>query len=197
MTLTARIKPSGLRELRDAGRSFMARALCGYPRCREELALVTLALGPQGQVASWSATLAAGYREHAPGQWALGHHAQRSHRHAPRRPRYTGVASGQPAPGYVHNGAFLVRGPAHQPALPMQTRYDPQGRLASAPQELALSLAESLTMTCARCGRVSTLTALSLIDALVEAHSDAANGNLRARGSAEATDQSSFTDERG
>lgn len=187
MALIARLKPTGIRELRDAGRSFMARALCGYPRCREDLAIVTLALGPQGQVASWSATLAAGYREHAPGEWALGHHAQRSHRRAPRRPRYTGLASGQPAPGFVQNGEFLVRGPAHQPAMPMQTRTDPQGRRASAPQEVQFALTDQLTMTCARCGRVSTVSALPLIDALVEAHSDVANGNLSVRGSAEDT----------
>lgn len=184
--LQARVKLSGYRELQGAGWSPMGRALCGYIRCREELAVVTLVrMRPGAQATAWSAALAAGYRQYAPGQWALGRHAQRSRRHAPRRPRFTGLASAQPAPGYVRDGVFTVRGPAHQPDMPLQTAYDSQGRLASAAQELPLALTDTLTMTCARCGRVSLLTVPPLRNALVEAPSEAASSDLSARGSAE------------
>lgn len=186
MTLTARLKPMGWREIQGAGWSWTYRALCSHPRCREQLAVVTLVrMGPGAQMTSWSAALAAGYRQYAPGQWALGRHAQRSRRHAPRRPRLTTLSSAQPAPGYVRDGEFLVHGPAHQPDTPLQTAYDSQGRRDSAPQELALALTDRLTMTCARCGRVSLLTALLLMDAVIEALSEAVSSNLSARGSAE------------
>lgn len=184
--LHARVKLSGSRELQGAGWSPTGRALCGHLRCREQVAVVTLVrMGPGAQFTSWSASLAAGYRQSAPGQWALGRHAQRSRRHAPRRPRFTTLSSAQLAPGYVRDGVFLVRGPAHQPYMPLQNAYDPQGRRASASQELPLALTDTLTMTCARCGRVSLLTALPLIDALVEALSEAASSDLSAGGSAE------------
>jgi hypothetical protein len=134
------------------------RVLCGSnTSCRGEFGM---AIGPAHRVdgsVCCSLELPAGFAERFPAEWALGNHARRSERQAPRRPRYTGVPSGQSAPGYLQGGTYMIRGPHGKPDIPALAPTDAQGRRMSAPQHIMVAQGDELLLTCPRCQQRSRL----------------------------------------
>ena len=135
------------------------RVLCGRINCRGEFGeLVVQEITPQGE-RIWKAILDAGYVERPADYWALGHHASRSRRHAPRRPRRIGMPTGMHLVGRNGDGALVLHHPYENQVFPIPTvkKRDTDGRLISSKQiATPFITTRSYAFRCIRCNAEST-----------------------------------------
>lgn len=137
----------------------LLRVRCGYVNCRGEFGqFVVQEITPQGE-RIWKAYLDAGYVERPTGYWALGHHASRSRRHAPRRPRRIAMPTGMHLVGRHGDGALVLHHPVEDQvfSIPTVKERDTNGRLISSKQiATPFTTTQSYAFRCIRCNAEST-----------------------------------------
>lgn len=138
----------------------MWRLFCpfNHKRCGGQLGKFLPWLFPNGGTWEWIAILPAGFVQVAVGCYALGNHARRSRRHAPRRPRMGSMPSSMHVKRDASNRIVFENAAGVRELRLSDLGRDARGRLVGS-QQLTDSLLEGYTyfFECPRCFQWSSI----------------------------------------